>query len=301
MTPTLGGVIPPMISPLDHQGQPDPGAIAALAAHILGGGCSGLFILGGYGEGAWLTREQRGVVITAAVTAAAGRVPVLVGMMLPGSGPAGEAARQAEDLGASVLVVGSPYYYGVDGAAQRRHVESILQVSSLPVMLYNIPSSTHNPLQPETVAALARDPRVLGIKDSAGDTENFKRFLAIKQAAPAFKVLQGHGWKMREDPPLVGDGMVPGLANIAPHLYVALWQAAHAGDAASCVSISAQLKDLETLESFGSYPIAAVKSAAASLGFGSGLPTAPFAVPDAADQKAIAAIAQRHQRSVARI
>jgi 4-hydroxy-tetrahydrodipicolinate synthase len=77
----LHGIIPPLISPLDGAGAPDAGATAALVDHVIGGGCSGLFMLGGCGEGAWLTSTQRGAVVRAAARAAAGRVPVLAGVM----------------------------------------------------------------------------------------------------------------------------------------------------------------------------------------------------------------------------
>ena len=117
--------------------------------------------------------------------------PVLVGVMLPATGPAMEAARQAADEGADALVVGSPYYLGVDAAAQQRHVEAILGAVSLPVLLYNIPQATHNPLAPATVTRLAQDPRILGIKDSAGDFEAFQGFLAIKKRRAAFRGVAG--------------------------------------------------------------------------------------------------------------
>jgi len=89
-----------MISPLTTSGDPDVAAIDLLVEHVLGGGCSGLFVLGGCGEGAWLTGAQRRAVVRATVHAAAGRVPVLVGVMLPATGPSIEAARQAADDGA---------------------------------------------------------------------------------------------------------------------------------------------------------------------------------------------------------
>ena len=150
----LCGIIPPMISPLAPVGEPDGPAIASLVEHILGGGCTGLFVLGGCGEGAWLTPQQRAAVIRAAAFAAAGRAPILAGVMLPATGPACEAARQAADEGADALVVGSPYYFGVDAVTQQRHVEALLRAAPLPVLLYNIPQATHNPLAPSTVARL---------------------------------------------------------------------------------------------------------------------------------------------------
>lgn len=138
----LHGIIPPLISPLDVAGAPDAGAMAAVVDHVTGGGCTGLFMLGGCGEGAWLTSAQRGAVVRTAARAAAGRVPVLAGVMLPATGPAIEAARQAADEGADALVVGSPYYFGVEPGTQERHVEAVL--------------GTHHVLRPTAGAAVSR-------------------------------------------------------------------------------------------------------------------------------------------------
>ena len=56
----LSGIVPPAISPLDLSREIDEGAIGHLVEHVLQGGCSGLFVLGGCGEGAWLPSRQRG-------------------------------------------------------------------------------------------------------------------------------------------------------------------------------------------------------------------------------------------------
>jgi len=181
----LTGVVPPLISPLTESGEVDGEATGALVEHVLGGGCTGLFVLGGCGEGAWLTTAQRDGVVRAAAKAAAGRVPVLAGVMLPATGPAAEAARSARDEGADAVVVGSPYYFGVDGEAHRRHVEAVIEAVGLPALLYNIPQCTHHTLAADTVRALARDARVLGIKDSAGDFLAFQGFLAVKRERPS--------------------------------------------------------------------------------------------------------------------
>jgi 4-hydroxy-tetrahydrodipicolinate synthase len=269
-----------------------------LVEHIIRGRCSGLFILGGFGEGAWLTTSQRGAVLKAAVAATAGRIPVLAGVMFPGTGAACEAARQAEAEGADVVVAGSPYYFGVGAADQQRHIEAILSACALPLMLYNIPQCTHNPILPETAARMARDPRVIGIKDSAEDSEAFQHFLAIKLEQPCFKVLQGSGKMLSETPPPVGDGLVPGLANIAPHLFVALFEAAKAGDAEKVARLQEQGRDLARVEKFGHF-LTGAKLAIAALGFGSGAPALPLAMPDTATQRAITEIVWRHQGVVA--
>jgi 4-hydroxy-tetrahydrodipicolinate synthase len=292
-TAALSGVVPPCISPLDGAGEPDPGATAALVEHVVGGGASGLFVLGGCGEGAWLTAAQRGAVIGAAARAAGGRVPVLAGVMLPGTRAASEAARQAADAGADAVVVGSPYYFGVDGAAQRRHVEAVLAATPLPALLYNIPQCTHHVIAPATAEGLAHDSRVLGIKDSAGDFEALLGFLAIRRRRPTFRVLQGHEHLASASLLQGADGLVPGLANVAPALFVTLREAAAKADAAECARLQEVIEDLTTIHARGHW-LPALKTACALLGLGSGLPALPLAPSTPADREAIAAILHRH-------
>ncbi len=290
----LCGVVPPLISPLTPGGEADGPAITRLVKHILGGGCSSLFVLGGCGEGAYLTPGQRAAVLRAAARAASGRVPLLVGVMLPGTGLAVEAARQAADEGADALVVGSPYYYPVDGGMQRRHVEAVLTAVPLPVLLYNIPQATHHSIAPSLATALAEEPRILGIKDSAGDFEAFQAFLRIKQRRPAFCVLQGHETYAAASLLLGSDGLVPGMANFAPTRFVELYRAAVADDVATCTRLQTAIADLDTLHAQGHW-LSALKAACALCGLGNGLPAPPLLPASEVDCSAIRAILVRHR------
>lgn len=290
----LRGVIPPLISPLTPSGDADKAAIGLLVEHVLAGGCSGLFVLGGCGEGAWLTSGQRAAVVRATVRAAAGRAPVLAGVMLPATGPAVDAARQAAEEGADALVVGSPYYFSVDGPAQQRHVEAVLQGVRLPALLYNIPQCTHHTLSPATVARLAEDERVMAIKDSAGNFEAFQHFLAVKQTRPTFRVLQGDESLAAASLLQGADGLVPGMANFVPRLFVALHQAAMKGDTPSCVTLQASISDLATLHGCGHW-LPALKAACAALGIGDGRPSPPLLPATDEERRDIAAILARHR------
>ena len=289
----LTGVVPPVISPLRRSGTPDRTAQGHVIEHIVGHGCSGLFVLGGCGEGAWLTASQRGLIVRGAVGAAAGRVPVLVGAMLPASWPVVEAARQAESEGADAVVVGSPYYGEIDRAGQERHVEAVLRAVSLPVLLYNIPQATHNRILPSTAARLAREARVIGIKDSAGDLGSFQGFVGIKRVRPSFRVLQGNEHSASSGLLLGADGLVPGMANFAPSLFVALRAAATTNDVERCTRLQADISDLWSLHLQGHW-LAALKAACALLGLGNGVMSAPLRPVTPQQRGAIAAILARH-------
>jgi 4-hydroxy-tetrahydrodipicolinate synthase len=290
----LRGVIPPMISPLNEAGQVDVEAVGRVANYILDGGCSGLFVLGGTGEGAWLSTPQRGEIVRATVRAAAGRAPVLVGLMLPGTAPAREAALQAVDAGAEALVVGSPYYFGVDSASQQRHVEAILSATPLPVLLYNIPQCTHIPLAREAVAALAAEPRILGIKDSWGDMPYFQSLLTLKLTRPSFRVLQGHEHAAMASLLLGADGLIPGLGNIAPRLMVDLVRAAHAGDVQTSQRLHAQIFDLTAMYTSRA-GLTGLYAACALLGLCKNIPAEPWVAPTDAETAAIETILRHHE------
>jgi dihydrodipicolinate synthase/N-acetylneuraminate lyase len=282
-----------MISPLTASMDADAESVARVVNYILDGGCSGLFVLGGVGEGAWLSTEQRDGIVRATVRAAAGRAPVLVGIMLPGTAPARQAALHAADAGADALVVGSPYYFGVDAASQQRHVEAMLTATSLPVLLYNIPQCTHIPLAHEAVARLAEEPRVLGVKDSWGNLPYFQSLLMLKQRRTNFRVLQGNEHAAMASLLLGADGLIPGLANVAPRVLVDLVRAAHARDLATCQRLNDEVFDLTRMytERIG---MAGIYAAAARLGLAQNVPAEPWLPVAGADLETIDEILRAH-------
>lgn len=290
----LRGVIPPMISPLDATDQVDVEAVGRVANYILDGGCSGLFVLGGTGQGPWLSTSQRDGIIRASVQAAAGRAPVLAGLMLPGTAPARDAALQAADAGADALVVGSPYYFGADAAAQQRHVEAILAATSLPVLLYNIPQCTHIPLAREAVAALAAEPRILGIKDSWGDMPYFQSLLTLKLQRPNFRVLQGHEHAAMASLLLGADGLIPGLGNVAPRVMVELVRAGQAGDIETCQRLHAQIYALTGMYT-NTLGLPGLYAACALLGLARNVPAEPWIAVAGDDMTTIETILRQHQ------
>jgi dihydrodipicolinate synthase/N-acetylneuraminate lyase len=276
----LSGIVPPMISPLTEDGLVDVVSVGNVVEHILRGGCSGLFVVGGCGEGAWLAASERGLTIEATVAAAHGRVPVLAGCMLPGTAPTLDAVRQAEAAGADAIVAGSAYYFGADGAAQLRHLQAVLEETRLPLLLYNIPQCVGTMVDIDTVRALARSPRVLGIKDSSGDLGYFQQLVAIKQDVPTFRVLQGNEAVASASLLLGGDGLIPGYANLVPELYVELREAAARADVAGCRRLQERINGLTTL---GSIPD--IKAALELMGLSGGTPALPFA-PRTDEQRA---------------
>jgi 4-hydroxy-tetrahydrodipicolinate synthase len=212
--------------------------------------------------------------------------------MLPGTGAAIEAARQAVSEGADAVIVGSPYYFGVEGDAQARHIEAVIEAAGRGALLYNIPQCTHHTLAPAVVERLARDPRVLGIKDSAGDFQAFQGFVAVKRERSSFRVLQGNEPLAAASLLLGGDGLVPGVANVAAGVCVEMVRAAARADASVCAKLQERVNDLAGIYAQGPW-LPALKAACALVGIGNGEPAPPLAPAAAAHRREVEAILRR--------
>ena len=213
--------------------------------------------------------------------------------MLPGTAPAREEALRAADGGADALVVGSPYYFQVDAASQQRHVEAILAATPLPVLLYNIPQCTHAPLALDAVTRLAQEPRVLGVKDSWGDLPYFQSMLTLKQRRADFAVLQGHEHAAMASLLLGGDGLIPGLANIAPRLLVDLVNATRVDDRSTCQRIHEKIFDLTRIYARGA-GLAGIYAAASLLGLSQNVPAEPWLPVQDAELETIQEVLRAH-------
>nr|WP_027479210.1 5-dehydro-4-deoxyglucarate dehydratase [Gryllotalpicola ginsengisoli] len=139
-----------------------------LAAHVAGGvaaGAGGVFAACGTGELHALSVAEAQRVVAVSVEAAAGRVPVVAGA--GGSlGTARELARGAADAGADAVLLMPPYLVQGSQTGLLRYVDAVAQASPLPLIVYHRANAQFTP---DSARALAADPRVIGIKDGAGD------------------------------------------------------------------------------------------------------------------------------------
>ncbi len=261
--PVLKGVIPPIITPLDADGDVDVAALERLIDFQLRSGVSGIFIMGSSGEGPWLDTAQRETLLRASVRAIDGRVPLLAGAMEPVASRVRERLPRLLELGADAAVVATPYYFQADEAVQCAHFAAVAADSPLPIVLYNIPGMTHNVLAPGAARHALQYQSVIGIKDSGGDPSLFAELLAMRETRPDFQVLQGSeaqsAWALREG----ADGLVPGFANLIPRPYRRLYEDPQ-NDALQQLAI-----DLGAMRRHGFF-LNTLKYAMALCGFGSG-------------------------------
>ncbi|MDQ8702855.1 dihydrodipicolinate synthase family protein [Streptomyces sp. LHD-70] len=234
----LTGVVPPVCTPLTPEGEVDTASLARLVEHLIAGGVHGLFALGSTSEVAYLTDAQRATALETVVATAAGRVPVLAGVIDTTTARVIEHARTAARLGADALVATAPFYTRTHAKEIADHFRTLRAAVDLPLFAYDIPVAVHSKLSPGLVRELAEDGTLAGLKDSSGDEGGLRRLLVglggregrATGPAPGFAVLTGS--ELTVDAALLAgcDGVVPGIGNVDPAGYVRLYDAVRAGD-----------------------------------------------------------------------
>jgi 4-hydroxy-tetrahydrodipicolinate synthase len=228
MTDTLGGVIPPLTTPLTPDGDVDAASLERLCGFLLEAGVDGLFVCGSSGEVALLADGQRTRVMEVAASAAAGQLPVLAGVIDTGTTRVTDRALAAVKAGADAVVATPPFYVAPHPDEVVRHFRLLRAAVDVPVIAYDIPSATHSPLPLVAVEQLAQDGTIAALKDSSGDIDGFRRILSAT-ANTELRVLTGSETLTDVALQLGAHGAVPGLANVDPDSYVRIGKEALAG------------------------------------------------------------------------
>jgi 4-hydroxy-tetrahydrodipicolinate synthase len=226
----LRGIIPALITPLDAQGEPDEESIHSLINFQIDAGVHGLFVLGSTGEGPLLSTEQKLRVVRATVDANRGRLPVIVG--ISNTSPAESVAfgRLAHEAGANALVTTAPFYYLQSQAELPDYFRYLKQRLELPIATYDVPSAVKVKLAASTVRTIAEEGLVIAIKDSSGDFAGFRNMILATEHLPHFRAFTGSEHYLDAALLVGGHGGVLGLASVIPATYVAIYDAAVAGD-----------------------------------------------------------------------
>jgi len=256
----LTGVLPALISPLRNNGTVDEAAVGRLVEHVIDGGVTGLLALGSTGETASLDERARRTLLSSVVAAADGRVPVICGVAQSHLAAARAEVDAAARLGAAAALVAPPFYYLIDQATLLAFYRALAEASPLPILLYNIPQFTKVVAQPETVATLAREGIIAGIKDSSRDFEYFEGVCIATRELPRFRIFTGSDTMLLPALVMGGAGTICGAANVAPGWIVRIYDDFRRGDLAAARAGQEQLYELVMVLRGGVFP-AAIKAA----------------------------------------
>ena len=154
---TLQGVIPAIITPFDEAGRVAFEHLEKQVAYFCEAGVHGFFISGTTGGGGHLTTKEKMQIFQKIKDTADDSVTLCAACIQPSTEMVLEELREIERLEPDYIVAVTPYYYDVSQDDIIRHYQTIAEASSFPVIVYNIPSRTHNLIELDTVRRLAED------------------------------------------------------------------------------------------------------------------------------------------------
>ena len=155
-----------LVTPFENA-KVDVPAIHRLVKFQLENGTAAVIACGTTGEPATLDGDERELVVREVVRAANGRVPVIAGTSSNCTQTVIDTARRYENLGCAAQLVVTPYYNKTTPEGLYRHFMEIAEHTSLPILIYNVPSRTTIDLSPEVLDRLAVSERFIGIKESS--------------------------------------------------------------------------------------------------------------------------------------
>ncbi|HZC18874.1 MAG TPA: dihydrodipicolinate synthase family protein, partial [Rubrobacteraceae bacterium] len=192
-----------------------------------------------------------------------GRVPLLIGVGSSSTRVVVELARHAEEVGASGVLVVSPFYWKVGEEALYKHFVTVAESVEIPTLVYNFPMLTGIDLSPALVARLAQDcPNVVGIKDTVTEYSHTVNVLhEVKPVRSGFAVLAGFEDQILPAILAGADGAISGLSNVAPELFVNLVKSAGEGDLETAAELHRRVLSLLALGTHSDPPVGAIKLA----------------------------------------
>ena len=213
------------------------------AAHVrwlAENGCDGVTPNGSLGEYQTLSDEERAAVVSTAVAAAPSGFTVMPGVAAYGALQARRWAEQAEEAGASAVMLLPPNAYRAGECAVVEHYREVSRVG-LPVVAYNNPIDTKVDLTPALLARLHAEGLIVAVKEFSGDV---RRAYEITELAPGLELIVGADDVTLELVLAGATGWVSGFTNSLPRSCVALYRACAAGDLATALTLYRRLHPL---------------------------------------------------------
>jgi len=179
-------------------------------------GTNGLVPAGTTGESPTLSHREHEQVIELCINEAKGKIPVIAGTGSNSTEEAISLTKHAEKAGADGALVVTPYYNKPTQEGLYQHYKAINDNTSLPIIIYNIPSRCVIDMSVDTMARLFELKNVAGVKDATGDLNRLDQ--TIKKLGPEFIQLTGEDGLAFEFNKRGGVGIISVTANIAPKL-----------------------------------------------------------------------------------
>ena len=275
----IAGIVPPMITPFDAEGDIDERQHRAEVRHMLAAKVHGVAVCGSTGEGHTLTTDETRRITAFTTEEVKGQIPVITGVICNSTRAAIERGRAVADLGVAALQVTPVHYlFRPDDDAMSRHFDRIAQATGLPVIIYNVVPWSY--VSPTFLARiLRRVDGVIGVKQSASDLKALADLLLLVDSRElrqkGVRILSAVDAFLYPSFTLGAHGAVAAILTAVPESCVALWNAVQEEDHQRAKRLHESLLGLWNAIDHPNLP-ANVKTALRLQGRDAGFPRAPM-------------------------
>ncbi|HWJ67578.1 MAG TPA: 4-hydroxy-tetrahydrodipicolinate synthase [Nocardioides sp.] len=165
----FGTVLTAMVTPFHEDGSVDLDGVQKVAKHLVDNGNDGIVVSGTTGESPTTTGAEDGETLAAVKDAVGDRAKIVAGIGTNDTRHSVELAQQAEKVGADGLLLVTPYYNKPSQPGVLNHFRQVVEATSVPVMLYDVPGRTGTKIGLETYLAAKDWESVVAVKDATGD------------------------------------------------------------------------------------------------------------------------------------
>lgn len=207
-----GRMLTAMVTPFNDKGEVDYDQAKKLALALMDSGSEGLIVVGTTGESPTLVREEEYELFRVIKEAIGDRGAVVAGTGSNSTAEAVEATKGAEKIGVDACLLVVPYYNNPTQEGLYRHFKTIADSTSLPCILYNVPSRTVRSLTVDTIVRLSEVENIIGVKEASADMQQVSH--TISRTRDDFYIWSGNDTDTLNILALGGYGVI----SVASHL-----------------------------------------------------------------------------------
>jgi len=280
----IHGILPPLTTPFTSDEEIDEKALRKQVHFMMDQGVHGLVSGGSAGEGFTLSTDELRRIVAVTCEEAAGRMPVIAGIIVDSTRQAVERARAVADLGVDALQITPVHYiYKPDDEATFKHFKTVADEVGIPIIIYNV--VPWNYISPKLLLRMMREiPLVFGVKQSASDVKTLADLMLY--AGPDDRIYTAIDSLLYPTFALGAHGAISQILSAVPGACVRLWDAVQAGDHAAAAALHRQLLTLWNAI-YSENRVAVTKYVQALQGCPSGLPRAPIVEATPAQKEAV--------------
>ena len=273
----LGRLITAMVTPFNEKGEVDYEQARKLALALLDSGSDGLLITGTTGESPTLIRAEEYRLYREIKSVVGERGTVIAGTGSNNTAEALEATREAEKIGVDACLLVVPYYNKPTQEGLYQHFKTIAESTSLPCILYNVPSRTVINMSADTAIRLSHIDNIAGVKEASGNLEQIARI--ISNTREDFLVWSGNDSETFPIMALGGYGIISVASHLVGNQIKQMIDSFVSGKVGEAAAMHHRLLPLVNALFIVSNPIP-VKYAVNHVGFRVGKPRLPLTEPD---------------------